>query len=116
MNDWSDPLAVWDGRPTDEVPFDPPVPSTYDGRDGSIEISREDEEALMTMVSQPVDTSCPVRNCPAIGAEAHRRMYDRIEATEGRAAADQWDAMHAAWMECDDCGRIDGSHDPDVEH
>ncbi|MGV0985101.1 MAG: hypothetical protein ACOYB2_11130 [Limnohabitans sp.] len=63
MDDWNDPLAVWDGRPTDDA-----FPTEYDGRDGSLEISREAEEAMIReqdeairqMLAQPViDTSEP---------------------------------------------------------
>ena len=68
------------------------------------------------MVSKVAATKCVVPNCSLVGEKQHARRYGEIERTEGRAAADRWDAKHMAWMECDDCGRTDGTHDMDVEH
>lgn len=59
---------------------------------------------------------CIVPECELRSESAHERRYDEIENTEGRMAAEAWDDLHVAWMECDDCGRADGSHDYEVEH
>ncbi len=59
---------------------------------------------------------CPVPRCPLVGASAHRRKYEQLERSQGRHAADEWDRRHATFMECDDCGRSDGTHDPTVKH
>ena len=68
------------------------------------------------MVAKVAAAKCVVPDCPFRGDRQHARRYDEIERTEGRAAADRFDVKHTAWMECDDCGRTDGTHDMDVEH
>lgn len=64
MNDWSDPLAVWDGRPTDDAePFD--MPGIDDYRGGEV---LDDAELHVPMV----DTS---EDCPEL-VEALNRFYE----------------------------------------
>jgi hypothetical protein len=60
--------------------------------------------------------ACPVPGCHLQDEAAHRRYWAHLDATVGRSAANAFDDRHAAWLECDDCGRTDGTHDHDVEH
>ena len=63
-----------------EVPFDPPIPTAYDGRDGSLEISQEEEDALIT----PVMVQPPEKIVTQEAIDAQRQAVKEQRRTHAR--------------------------------